>query len=36
MANKARAGRTEDIRACIACNQACIGHAQLGLSISCI
>ena len=36
MPNKARAGRTEDIRACIACNQACIGHAQLGLSISCI
>jgi 2,4-dienoyl-CoA reductase-like NADH-dependent reductase (Old Yellow Enzyme family) len=36
MANKARDGRTEDIRACIACNQACIGHAQLGLSISCI
>jgi 2,4-dienoyl-CoA reductase-like NADH-dependent reductase (Old Yellow Enzyme family) len=33
---KAREGRTEDIRACIACNQACIGHAQLGLSISCI
>src|SRR5262249_16959819 len=26
----------DDIRACIACNQACIGHAQLGLSISCI
>ncbi len=36
MPNKARAGRTDDIRACIACNQACIGHAQLGLSISCI
>lgn len=36
MPSKARAGRTEDIRACIACNQACIGHAQLGLSISCI
>ena len=36
MANKALDGRTEDIRACIACNQACIGHAQLGLSISCI
>ncbi len=33
---KARAGRAEDIRACIACNQACIGHAQLGLTISCI
>jgi 2,4-dienoyl-CoA reductase-like NADH-dependent reductase (Old Yellow Enzyme family) len=36
MPAKARAGRTEDIRACIGCNQACIGHAQLGLSISCI
>ncbi|MFN0190440.1 MAG: FAD-dependent oxidoreductase [Aestuariivirga sp.] len=36
MPSKAKAGRTEDIRACIACNQACIGHAQLGLSISCI
>ena len=36
MPRKAREGRTEDIRACIACNQACIGHAQLGLSISCI
>lgn len=36
MPSKARAGRTEDIRACIGCNQACIGHAQLGLSVSCI
>jgi 2,4-dienoyl-CoA reductase-like NADH-dependent reductase (Old Yellow Enzyme family) len=36
MANKAQAGETDDIRACIACNQACIGHFQLGLSISCI
>jgi 2,4-dienoyl-CoA reductase-like NADH-dependent reductase (Old Yellow Enzyme family) len=36
MPRKARAGRTEDIRACIGCNQACIGHAQLGLSVSCI
>ncbi|HEX3066283.1 MAG TPA: FAD-dependent oxidoreductase [Dongiaceae bacterium] len=36
MPNKARLGQSEDIRACIACNQACIGHAQLGLSISCI
>jgi 2,4-dienoyl-CoA reductase-like NADH-dependent reductase (Old Yellow Enzyme family) len=36
MPNKARAGRSDDIRACIGCNQACIGHAQLGLSISCI
>ena len=30
MPNKAREGRLDDIRACIACNQACIGHAQLG------
>jgi hypothetical protein len=36
MANKAKAGATDEIRACIACNQACIGHFQLGLSISCI
>jgi 2,4-dienoyl-CoA reductase-like NADH-dependent reductase (Old Yellow Enzyme family) len=36
MPNKALSGRVEDFRACIACNQACIGHAQLGLSISCI
>ncbi|NKB61797.1 MAG: NAD(P)-binding protein [Gammaproteobacteria bacterium] len=26
----------EDIRACIGCNQACIGHYHLGTSISCI
>ena len=36
MPAKAQAGLSEDIRACIACNQACIGHFQLGLSISCI
>lgn len=36
LANKARAGQTDDIRACIACNQACIGHMQLGYGISCI
>jgi NADPH-dependent 2,4-dienoyl-CoA reductase/sulfur reductase-like enzyme len=36
MANKAREGLTDDIRACIGCNQACIGHFQLGLPISCI
>lgn len=36
MPSKAKAGLVDDIRACIACNQACIGHAQLGLSISCI
>jgi 2,4-dienoyl-CoA reductase-like NADH-dependent reductase (Old Yellow Enzyme family) len=36
MPNKAKAGRVDDIRACIGCNQACIGHFQLGLPISCI
>jgi 2,4-dienoyl-CoA reductase-like NADH-dependent reductase (Old Yellow Enzyme family) len=36
MANKAREGRAEDIRACIGCNQACIGHFHLGFPISCI
>ena len=36
MANKAAAGRAEDIRACIGCNQACIGHFQKGEPISCI
>lgn len=36
MPNKAHAGLIDDIRACIGCNQACIGHFQLGLPISCI
>ena len=36
MPNKARTGAADSIRACIGCNQACIGHFQLGLSISCI
>ncbi|MCB1379540.1 MAG: FAD-dependent oxidoreductase [Alphaproteobacteria bacterium] len=36
MANKARVGAIDDIRACIGCNQACIGHFQLGIPISCI
>jgi 2,4-dienoyl-CoA reductase-like NADH-dependent reductase (Old Yellow Enzyme family) len=34
--NKAMRGATEDIRACIACNQACIGHFHKGYPISCI
>lgn len=34
--NKSREGRIEDIRTCIACNQACIGHNHKGLSVSCI
>jgi 2,4-dienoyl-CoA reductase-like NADH-dependent reductase (Old Yellow Enzyme family) len=33
---KADEGRTEEIRACIACNQACIGHFHAGYPISCI
>ena len=36
MAGKAAAGRSDDIRACIGCNQACIGHMQTGYPISCI
>ncbi|UDF32199.1 UNVERIFIED_ORG: FAD-dependent oxidoreductase (plasmid) [Roseateles sp. XES5] len=36
MPGKAQEGRTDDIRACIACNQACIGHFHRGVPISCI
>ncbi len=36
MPNKAAEGRLDDIRACIGCNQACIGHFHLGYPISCI
>jgi NADPH-dependent 2,4-dienoyl-CoA reductase/sulfur reductase-like enzyme len=36
MANKAAADCPDDIRACVACNQACIGHLYLGAPISCI
>jgi len=36
MPNKTDSGHSEDIRACIACNQACIGHFHKGLPISCI
>ncbi|MGQ3211953.1 MAG: oxidoreductase [Shinella sp.] len=36
MPGKAEAGHTDDIRACIACNQACIGHFHRGVPISCI
>ena len=35
-ASKARAGRADEIRACIACNQACIGHRATGHAVSCI
>ncbi len=33
---KAKADRPDDIRACIGCNQACIGHFHKGVPISCI
>jgi 2,4-dienoyl-CoA reductase-like NADH-dependent reductase (Old Yellow Enzyme family) len=36
MPTKAEAGAVDDIRACIACNQACIGHFHAGYPISCI
>ena len=36
MPNKTIEGRLDEIRACIACNQSCIGRAHKGLSISCL
>ncbi|MEO7126629.1 MAG: FAD-dependent oxidoreductase [Nakamurella sp.] len=36
MPNLAMAGKLDDIRACIGCNQACIGHFHTGHPISCI
>lgn len=36
MPRKAQTGRSNEIRACIGCNQACIGHFHAGYSISCI
>ena len=36
MPDLAARGQTDDIRACIACNQACIGHFHAGYPISCI
>ena len=36
LANKALEGRQDEIRECIGCNQACIGHMHVGASISCI
>jgi 2,4-dienoyl-CoA reductase-like NADH-dependent reductase (Old Yellow Enzyme family) len=36
LANKAREDRSDEIRECIGCNQACIGHMHLGYPISCI
>jgi 2,4-dienoyl-CoA reductase-like NADH-dependent reductase (Old Yellow Enzyme family)/ribulose 1,5-bisphosphate synthetase/thiazole synthase len=35
-ASKVKEQRIDDIRACIACDQACIGHMQRGYSVSCI
>ena len=35
-ARKAREGRTEDIRYCIACNQNCYGRVGLNRSIGCV
>ncbi len=34
--NKAREGRTGDIRTCIACTQSCVGHIYLGMGVGCI
>ncbi|GAA1846231.1 FAD-dependent oxidoreductase [Brevibacterium marinum] len=36
MAGKAQRDAVDEIRACIGCNQACIGHFQQGVPISCI
>ncbi len=36
MPAKAKADHPDDIRACIGCNQACIGHFHKGVPISCI
>jgi len=36
MPEKARHAKLDDIRACIACNQACIGRSHKGVPISCI
>lgn len=36
MPNKAKGGDIDDIRACIGCNQGCIGHVKEGLPVSCI
>lgn len=36
MPAKAARGAVDDIRACIGCNQACIGHFHRGLPVSCI
>jgi 2,4-dienoyl-CoA reductase-like NADH-dependent reductase (Old Yellow Enzyme family) len=35
-AEKTVSGKFAEVRACIACNQACVGHLEAGYSISCI
>ena len=35
-AAKAEAGRADDIRACVGCNQACVGHRLAHYGVSCI
>jgi thioredoxin reductase len=34
--DKAKAGKVDDIRPCIACTQSCVGHVDVGLGIGCI
>jgi len=36
MPAKAKDGRDEEIRECLGCNQACIGHEPIGVPVSCI
>jgi len=36
MPNKAREGRLDDIRHCVACNQGCIGRITHGLAVTCV
>lgn len=36
LANKVLAGRSEDVRACVGCLQACIGHLHKHAGVSCI
>lgn len=36
IAAKAQADKVDEIRACVGCNQACIGHLYLGVPVSCI
>jgi 2,4-dienoyl-CoA reductase-like NADH-dependent reductase (Old Yellow Enzyme family) len=36
LATKAASGQVEEVRACVGCNQVCIGHFHAGYPISCI